>query len=153
MSFDITNNLNDKILDIINRCSYDMYVIHKYTNMICTCVNHETDQADIYCKKCLGTKYKISIRKIKAASQDSNIPTTLRTESFYVARNVYMKSNIECLKDDIIIDNDDIYFILDIQNLFSLKGSVPYKKAIAVKKKFDTKIFIKNFKEIIKKSR
>ena len=64
-----------------------------------------------------------------------------------------MKSNIECLKDDIIIDNDDIYFILDIQNLFSLKGSVPYKRAIAVKKKFDTKIFIKNFKEIIKKSR
>ena len=63
MSFDITNNLNDKILDIINRCSYDMYVIHKYTNMICTCVNHETDQADVYCKKCLGTKYKISIRK------------------------------------------------------------------------------------------
>ena len=54
MSFDITNNLNDKILDIINRCSYDMYVIHKYTNI----QKRLDDLSHFQCSRLNNTKIK-----------------------------------------------------------------------------------------------
>ena len=48
-----------------------------------------------------------------------------------------------------IVDREIPYIILEIQNLISLEGTIPYSKASAVRKKFNTDVFIKNFNNIV----
>ena len=102
------------------------------------------------CPKCLGTGYKITIRKIKAAAQDTKLPPTFRSDKFIVARNFFLNKSIECKEDDIIVDNDNAYIVLEIQELLSLEGTIPYRKISGVKKKFDTTKFMDNFNNIIR---
>lgn len=145
----LSSKLNNKILDIIEKHSYYMYYIKKNPKVRCTCINHETKQANPMCPKCLGIGYKITIKKVKAAGQDTKLPPTFRSDKFVVARNFFLDSNIECKEDDMIVDRDIPYIILEIQNLISLEGTIPYSKASAVRKKFNTDVFIKNFNNIV----
>ena len=52
-----------------------------------------------------------------------------------------------------IMDNDKVYIVYEIQQKISLEGTIPYNKVSAGKKKFDSKIFLKNFYNIINKVR
>nr|DAV25227.1 MAG TPA: hypothetical protein [Caudoviricetes sp.] len=146
----LSTKLNNKILDMIERHSYEMYYITRNLKVKCTCITHETKQADPMCPKCLGTGYKITIRKIKAAAQDTKLPPTFRSDKFIVARNFFLNKSIDCKEDDIIVDNDNAYIVLEIQELLSLEGTIPYRKISGVKKKFDTTKFMDNFNNIIR---
>lgn len=147
----LTNNFNKEILDMIDRFAYDMHLIKRDESKICTCIVHSTSQADPSCKKCLGTGYRISIIKVKAAAQDTKLPTTFRSDDFVVARNFFLKSEHYLDENDLVVDKRTVYMVMEQQELISLKGTLPYSKICAVKKKFDSKIFFENFNEIINK--
>lgn len=146
----LSSRLNNKILDMIDKHSYYMYYIKRDLKSRCTCIKHETKQANPDCPKCLGTGYKITIRKIKAASQDTRLPPTFRSDNFIVARNFFVNSDTECQEDDVIVDKNTPYMVLEIQELISLEGTIPYRKISGVKKKFDATTFMKNFNNIIR---
>lgn len=140
---------NGKIQNIIDRFAYEMYFIKRNTDIKCTCITHETDQANVDCPKCLGTGFKVTIRKIKAAAQETKLPPTLRNDKFLVARAFFVAADIKTEKGDLIIDKDTPYMILDKQELISFEGTNPITKVDGVKKKFDSKVLIKNFNAII----
>lgn len=140
---------NKGILDIIKTFSYEFYIISRNLDIQCTCVSHATKQADINCNKCLGTGYKIIIKKIRGAAQDTQLPATFRGGNFLVARNYYIPINETLIEDDLIVDNDSVFMVYEYQHNIGIKGTIPYKKISATKKKFDTKTFFSNFNKII----
>lgn len=145
-------SFNKGILDMISLHSYEFYTIERDLNIMCTCTDPATKQANVNCSKCLGTGYKIRIRKMRGASQDTKLPPTFRSDKFLVARNYFIPTNnIELKEDDLIVDGDSVYLIFEYQQMLGLEGSIPYKKYSATKKKFDAAIFFKNFNNIIRR--
>lgn len=156
-TFNSLTNLTEQhtagIMEIIRMHSYYCYIINRVRSIRCTCVAHETKQADVNCPLCLGTGNKIKIYKIFCAAQDTKLPTTFRSDDFIVARDYYVLKKYRVNDEDIIIDNDKVYIVYEIQQKISLEGTIPYNKVSAGKKKFDSKIFLKNFYNIINKVR
>lgn len=156
-TFNSLTNLTEQhtagIMEIIRMHSYYCYIINRVRSIRCTCVAHETKQADVNCPLCLGTGNKIKIYKIFCAAQDTKLPTTFRSDDFIVARDYYVPKKYRVNDEDIIIDNDKVYIVYEIQQKISLEGTIPYNKVSAGKKKFDSKIFLKNFYNIINKVR
>ena len=156
-TFNSLTNLTEQhtagIMEIIRMHSYYCYIINRVRSIICPCVVHETKQADVNCPLCLGTGNKIKIYKIFCAAQDTKLPTTFRSDDFIVARDYYVPKKYRVNDEDIIIDNDKVYIVYEIQQKISLEGTTPYNKVSADKKKFDSKIFLKNFYNIINKVR
>ena len=147
----LKNHHTSGILEIINMCSYYVYIVNRIKDIKCTCISHETKQADHNCKRCLGTGNKIKIYKVFCASQDTQLPTTFRSDNFIVARNYFIPSKYKIEEDDLIVDKEDVYYAYKIQHMFSLEGTLPYNKVASNKKKFDANDFFKNFNEIINK--
>ena len=140
---------NKGILDMIETHSYEFYVVVRDLNIQCTCVTHATGQGDVKCHKCLGTGYKITIKKIKGAAQDTQLPPTFRSDKFLVARNYYIPSNEILKDDDLIVDNGSVFVVFEYQQMLGIKGTIPYRKISSTKRKFDAKIFFNNFNKII----
>ena len=144
-----TKKFNDGIMNIIKMHSYYFYIVQRNTDISCTCVTHSTSQASPECPKCLGTGFKITVRKIKGAAQDTMLPTTFRSDNFLVARNYFISDKYKMAEDDLIIDKDVIYRVFEAQELISLEGTIPYRKVSSIKKKFDSKVLLKNLQNII----
>lgn len=145
-----TRTLNRGINNIIGRYSHDQYIVNRNEKVKCTCTEHSTSQADVNCPRCLGTGYKITIRKIQAAAQDTKLPSTsFKGKSLSVTRNFFIPRKYLIQKDDIIVSYGVPFFVVEIQEMISLEGSLPYNKATTVKKQFDANIFMSNFKNII----
>lgn len=143
--------LNNGIMNIIDMYSHDHYIVKRNEKIKCICTEHATSQADTDCLKCLGTGYKITIRKIKAAAQDTKLPSTsFKGTSLSVTRNFFIPQKYAIEKDDIIVSYGVPFFVVEIQEMISLKGSIPYNKITSVKKQFDANIFMNNFNTIIK---
>lgn len=149
-----TRTLNKGIMNIIDMYSHEQYVVNRNERVRCTCTEHATSQANANCPKCLGTGYKITIRKIQAAAQDTKLPSTsFKGKSLTVTRNFFMPRKYPIEKDDIIVSYGVPFFVVEIQEMISLQGSLPYNKVTTVKKQFDAGIFIDNFNAIISGSK
>lgn len=147
------NRFNKGILDMIEMHEYEFFTIKKDISIRCTCVSHETSQANVACPKCLGMGYKITIRKIRGAAQDTKLPPTFRSDKFLVAKNYYIPSKYILDKEDLIVDRDKAFQIFECQEMIGLKGTIPYKKFTTVRKQYDEKIFLKNFYNIINRGK
>lgn len=145
----LTNSHTQGIMKIIKMNSYYCYLINRVEDIKCPCINHETKQPNADCKICLGTGNKIIITKMFCASQETKLPTTFRSDNFIVVRNFFIPKQYEVKNNDLIIDKTGVFSIFEFQRMFSFEGTIPYTKATAGKKKFDSKIFRKNFEEII----
>ena len=146
---DLTNSHTQGIMKIIEMNSYYCYLINIVTKINCTCINHETKQADIGCKICLGTGHKTIINKIFCAAQETKLPTTFRSDNFIVAKNFFIPEKYKVKNNDLIVDKTGVYSVFELQRLCSLEGTIPYIKATSGKKKFDCEIFLENFERII----
>ena len=143
-------SFDENILKIIDKLSYEFFVIRLNKDIKCVCIKEGSNQPDPGCKRCLGTGYKIKIKLIDGASQETTIPQTFRTTAkFIVARNYYIKTKYPVEMDDIIVDGDDVFFIYEKANSISFKGNKVYQKCSAITKKLDSKLFLRNFNEIV----
>jgi hypothetical protein len=144
-------DFDKRVLDMLKKFMHDVFIIQLDPVVKCTCVNFTTKQPDPSCKRCLGTGKKINIKTISAASQDTNVPPMIRPSTeVVIARNYYFSLQDIRLKDnDLIVDDEEIFFCYQSQILRSFKGSEVYQKCLTIEKKLDSKILLKNFNEIV----
>ena len=140
---------NNSILKIVERFSYNFFIVQQDFGINCTCVNFDTKQADPACPKCLGTGKKITIRKIRGASADSGIPQTIRTQGdFLIAKTYYIPCSTPIADNNIIVD-DGAWPVYKTQNLRSFGGGNIYQKCLTVSKKSNEHLFLDNFYKIV----
>lgn len=143
---------NKSILSIIDLMKYPVYAINRNQNIKCICNIAGTSQADPACKKCLGTGYQISIKEIEVACNESGAPSVMRNSTeFVVSRDYYISADVELQNDDMIVDNNEVWFVVQGTDLKSFNGEHVYSKYTCMNKKFNSNIFIENFNEIINK--
>lgn len=141
---------NQGILNIIDLMKYPVYIIKKDPNIKCICNKTGTSQSDPKCPKCLGLGYKITIQEVEVACNETDSPSTMRNATAFVtSRNYYIPSNITLTNDDIIVDNNEPWFVIQSSEYKSFNGESVYSKYSCMNKKLDSNIFIKNFNKII----
>jgi len=146
----IANSFDKNILKTIDLFSYKFFAVMTNPDIKCVCVRDGTSQPDPTCKKCLGLGFKIKIKEIEGASQESNIPATMRPGGkFLITKNYYIKEKIPLRADDLIVDDGEVYFVYEKLKMISFEGKFVYGKFSCIKKKLDTLMFLKNFNEII----
>ena len=149
MSFE--DNYHNLLKKVIEECSYDFYVVHPDQNTVCSCFNSATKQADSNCKKCLGTGYKISIRKAHGASYDEvKGGQTLMIQKSPVVKNYFVdKAKFKLYEGDYIFDNDEIYYVFRIKNAKGLQGFPTHQEVMCSRKNNDRSVIYTNFNKIL----
>lgn len=146
------NSFNNNVKEIIDLLSYDVYIIRQDYDVKCSCVNYDTKEGDINCPKCLGTGYKIRIKKISVASQETDVPTpTTKSFDSAIARMYYTKDNIHIDYGNIIVDNGNPYTVHRKKDYTSFLNEKVYTKFVAIEKRNNPKIFMNLFNQTMNK--
>lgn len=143
---------NRSVVNIIERMSHPFFIVIRDPKVLCTCVTDTTSQPDPSCKRCLGTGRKIKIRDIEGAWQHTSTPPSMRPNfDILMARNYYVKPSEWEMpgKDDLIVDEDQIFYVYQNWEGRAFNGELVYNKIMAVEKKMNTQVFLKNFHAII----
>lgn len=141
---------NQTVLRIIDQFSHPFYHIQLDESFKCICHTAGTSQPDPKCPRCLGTGYRIKIKKIEGAVQESGIPLTSKeASSFSMTSNYYISQKYNVRRKDLIVDGDEAFVIDAVKVYRSFGGQKIYSKVSAVPKKFDSDIFTTNFNKLI----
>lgn len=143
-----------KIRETIEECSYPFYVVNPIKSVRCTCVDLQTNEANPNCINCLGTGYKISIKKIKGASNEVSKNISGRggvrgnlAES--VSRNYFIDHKYPISEDALFVDDNQVWYVYRIFDMKALSGKCTHYEIQANLKKNDHDITLKNFKKIM----
>lgn len=142
--------LNDGIKEIIEMFSYPFYIVQQDKSFKCTCTNPTTGQADGTCPLCLGTGYKIQIRKIKGVSFDSK--ASFRDQGLdeqTLSCTYYVDAKYPIFKDNLIIDNNNVRYVYRTEYKYSSNKEMVYIKASVHEKKTNPKKILENFYRLI----
>lgn len=146
-----------RIKETLDLCAYEFYTVHPIRDIKCTCVTHATQEGDPSCVMCLGTGHKIKIRKIKGASNDSieNIAGKgiKGSMSESTIRTYFVDDKFPIAEDDLIIDDNKVFYIFRINHMRAFGGIKTHKEANVLPKKNDEKIILKNFNKIMDRYR
>ena len=146
MSLGYEKQFNQQIHYIIDLLEHEFFVVHCDSAFRCTCIQEGTESADPTCKRCLGTGYRIKIKKAKGASQMTDLPsTTHKGGGIIINVDYYIKQPTKIKRGDYIVDDDTVYLVHEAQKLNSFKAENVFLKANCVTKKTDQKIFLKYF--------
>ena len=142
---------NNKTVNLlIDRYGHYQYIVKLNKSLICECVNPSTKEPNIYCKKCLGTGYHISIIKTFGASREGREFESDRTQAFAVTPKIfYMKGFLDVHKDDILIDSESVYIIYSFQHHRGVQGHQAFTRCVCPDLKLNTAVFLKLFKEVL----
>ena len=141
---------NRTVSRLIDRYGYWFYVVKCIPGTECSCVNHTTKAADIKCKHCLGTGHKIKIIKVFGSIREKNErETEANTYVNSTHKIVYIKGMHNIKKDDIVIDNEDIYHVLSRQYHKGEKGEFAFTRLVCPYIKGNVSHIIRNFKELL----
>lgn len=139
------------ILYILKQFAYDMYIISIDKSMICTCVSDiENKNPNLECKKCLGTGYRIRIKKVKGANRTGK--SSFRT--YGVSENgttniFYFSGKYPIKENDLIVENNNMYIVERCNKETGAENKVIYYRAEANPVKQYPTVRISNFNEII----
>lgn len=135
---------------IVDRYGYNFYVIKRFTNVKCSCVDPVTKDADVNCPLCLGTGYKIKIYKVHGCIREQ------REREISIAQNIsaspkiaYIQGLIRLEKDDMVIDDEDIYHVFSVQWHRGEKGEPGFTRCILPYTKSNDSVFIRNFWKLV----
>lgn len=149
------NYFNQRIRDTIEKCAYEIYVVHPIAEVTCTCINHSTKQADPKCKMCLGMGNKIKIRKIKAAANDIEANAagkgTRGSAAIAVAKTYFMDAKYPITDNDMIIDENEVLYVFRVYTMKGMEGVVTHNQVTAFPVKNDRRVTLKNFKELMQR--
>lgn len=146
------NSFDKNVLRIIDKLSYNFFLVQQNKNIRCTCQKIGTGQALPGCPRCLGTGYKIKIREAYGASQESTMPATVREQgAFVIARNYYINYDYHIDNDNIIVDDGEVFFVYQQNELRGFHGQKVYQKCLSMKKKTDVTAFLEAFNKIVKR--
>lgn len=138
----------------IDKCSYKFYVVRPNKEIKCTCIDHTTKQPDVECKKCLGTGYKIIIKMMYGASnEEMKGGVTRGVKASQIIKNYFISNKYKIFVDDLIIDEDEIYYAFRIEDMKGLKGVKTHQEVMCIKKMNGHTKALQNFKDIIAKNK
>lgn len=145
---------NKHAYDVIDRLSYNFYLINVHKDDYCTCYNFDTKQGNKACKKCLGRGRRITIREAEGASMNTKLGSSQREVKDVVVGSIYyIKEDIKVNKDDLIIDDDNVFLVSQIRMTKSFNGKHKYNKLLCVHLKHDSNLILSNFFEVLEKHR
>lgn len=150
-----TNAFHSKIKEMIELCSYDMYLITKFNDIKCTCLDITTKEGSPNCPMCLGIGYKIKIKKIRGASNEKLENIAGRgvkgPEKTAVGKTYFFNSKYKINQNDIIVDNNEAYYVFRSTKMRAFNGEHVHDELMAIPKRQDHKMFITNFNRILSK--
>lgn len=145
-------NFNKSIKKIIRELDYVFYVVQQDESISCTCINQTTLQADPNCEKCLGTGYKIKIKKVKGVGQDTGSPEVQRTsQGLVIGKQYYLEYKYHIAQNNIIVDEDEAFNVFKVSLFKSFDGEKIYRQCLTIPKKLDNNSFMKNFHKLIER--
>ena len=146
----ITPINNRTVSKLIDRYGYWFYVVKLVPSTECTCVNHTTRSADPKCRHCLGTGHKIKIIKVFGSIREKNErETEANTDVNSTHKIVYIKGMHRINKDDLVIDNEDVFRVLACQYHKGEKGEFAFTRLVCPYVKGNVSHIIRNFKELL----
>jgi hypothetical protein len=148
-----TDVFNQKLLSAIEKCSSNFFIVKQNKNIQCSCVNHSTKQPFAACKKCLGTGYKVTIKKIRGAChEEMKGGAHLSARGSRITRTYYLKADYEIAENNYLIDHNEIYYVYRVAMERGLDGTISHKRVTAVLRQEDHDKILNNFLEIINKT-
>lgn len=141
---------NRTVSKLIDRYGYWFYVVKCVPGTECVCVNHTTHTADPKCKHCLGTGHKIKIIKVFGSIREKNErETEANTDVNSTHKIVYIKGMHRINKDDLVIDNEDVFRVLTCQYHKGERGEFAFTRLICPYVKANVSYTLRNFKELL----
>ena len=141
---------NRTVSKLIDRYGYWFYVVKCVPGTECACVNHTTHTADPKCKHCLGTGHKIKIVKVFGSIREKNErETEANTDVNSTHKIVYIKGMHRINKDDLVIDNEDVFRVLACQYHKGERGEFAFTRLICPYVKANVSYTLRNFKELL----
>jgi hypothetical protein len=135
---------------LIDRYGYYAYLIRLNKSIKCNCHNPITKDANPACKKCLGTGYKITISKVFLASREVNEQESNKIQGFSATPKImYLKGYVDVNKDDIIVDSESVFTVLEKQHHRGVGGYQAFTRCVCPDMKLNKALFIKLFKEVL----
>lgn len=141
---------NRTVTKLIDRYGYWFYVVRCVPETECSCVDHTTRAADPTCKKCLGTGHKIKISKVFGSireNKERESETVIQVNA--TPKIAYIKGMFRVHKDDLVIDDEDVYHILAYQYHKGEKGEQAFTRLVCPYTKTNPAYIISNFKELL----
>ena len=136
--------------EVIDSWKYKFWVVKKIEGIKCKCVDKTSKDPDPNCKLCLGLGHKIKIFKVTGASRESREFEALRAEFPTVTPKIfYIKTKLFIDKQDLIIDNENIYSVYATQFHRGLKGEFKFTRCVCPTLKLNNYAIMRNFKEVI----
>lgn len=150
-------SFNKNLRDIIQKIEYPMYIVQQDYRYTCTCNDIASKQGNADCPKCLGTGYKIKIRKIKGVWQPEEITIRLDSMPNNVLSGVFYfreQGNLNVEEGNVVIrDADNIEIIQKPKRWYTdSNDEVVYYQCTCVKKRNFREKFWKLFCEAIGKT-
>lgn len=136
----------------IDRFKHPVWVVKKIPHTSCTCVDHSSKQASNSCKLCLGLGSKIKIYRTEAVVRETKEQESVFSDTTLSAtpKMVYFKFGHALIeKDDYMVDKEDIYSVFAKQYIKGEDGQAHTIKCMCPPLKMDSKIILKNFKEVL----
>lgn len=149
------NSFTKNIWATIERFKQPVWIVKKIPNTSCSCVNHATKQASNTCKKCLGLGTNIKIYRTYAVVREGKEQEAVFSDTTLSStpKMVYFKFGTALIdKDDYMVDKEDIYTVFAKQYIKGEDGQPNTIKCMCPSLKMDSKIILKNFKEVLSRN-
>lgn len=148
MRIDSVNS--ETVKKLLNRYGYYFYVVKCFNNVKCTCLDPTSKDADPNCPKCLGMGTKIKIYKVFGCLRETNEREISIAQNMSSSPKVaYIKGIKRYEKDDIIVDDENVYHMAALQWHRGEKGEFEFTRAICPFTKGGDASFIRNFYKLI----
>lgn len=142
----------NKILKMIEECSSNFFLVEQDKRIQCSCLNHTTRQPNASCPKCLGTGYKVIIKKSRGACwEEMKGGATLSSKTSRIVRTYYMDAKYSIAENNLIIDRNEVYYVYRIAVMRGLDGEITHKQVTSVLKSEEHDKILKNFMKVIDK--
>lgn len=150
----LDKSFNRGIRNIITILEYPMYIVARDIRYRCPCMDHN-DVPDPGCKKCLGTGYKIKIKKVLGVMEPDEVSVRLSGQQQKIASNYYY-FNAEKVKDEyvqpgnIVVREQEADILQSPKKYRSDSNKVIYYYVEAVNMKSNRDLFLKNFWKLVR---
>lgn len=141
-----------KIEKTIEMCSKTFYWVHTDKRFKCNCIEHATGQPSNTCPKCLGTGYRIIIKKARGSYDEEMIGTMrLNSNASNVVRKYFLLNKYDVTENDYFIEDDQVYYVFRVMHMHGLDGLETHLQVTCARKDNNHEQILQNFKDILKK--
>lgn len=136
--------------EVIDNWDYKFWIVKNISQIECKCIDKTSKEPDPSCKLCLGLGCKIKIFRVTGASREAREFESLRAEFPTVTPKIfYIKRKLFIEKQDLVIDEENMYNIYATQFHRGLDGEFKFTRLVCPTQKMNNALILKNFKEII----